>query len=159
MAGPKPPQIALSEVEKRELEKLVSRYTTGQQKARRGRIILKAAAGQSDSAIVRELKVSMDMVPLWRRRWLLLQPISLDDLSMEERLEDLPRPGAPARIMPDQRCQIEQMACEAPGKAGRPISQWTGRELADEIINQGIVETISPRHAARLLKGGRSSRT
>lgn len=159
MPGPKPPQIELSEVEKRELEKLVSRYTTGQQKARRGRIILKAAAGQSDSAIVRELKVSMDMVRLWRRRWLLLQPISLDDLSIEERLEDLPRPGTPARITPDQRCQIEQMACQAPEQTGRAIRQWTGREIADAIIHQGIVETISPRHAARLLKKGVSSRT
>jgi putative transposase len=101
----------------------------------------------------------MDTVRLWRRRWLLLQPISLDDLKIEERLEDLPRPGAPARITPDQRCQIEQMACEAPEKAGRPISQWTGREIADEIMNQGIVETISPRHAARLLKKGDCGRT
>jgi transposase len=159
MPGPKPPQIELSEVEKRELEKLVSRHTTGQQKALRGRIILRAAEGKSDSAIVRELKVSMDMVRLWRRRWLVLQPISLEDLSVEERLEDLPRPGTPARITLDQRCQIEQMACEAPEKAGRPISQWTGREIADEIMSQGIVETISPRHAARLLKRGRSSRT
>jgi putative transposase len=56
-------------------------------------------------------------------------------------------------------CQIEQVVCEAPEKAGRPISQWTGREIADELIARGIVETISARHAARLLKGGRSSRT
>jgi transposase len=159
MPGPTPPQIELSEVEKRELEKLVARYTTGQQKALRGRIILKAAEGQSDSAIVRELRVSMDTVRLWRRRWLLLQPISLDDLSLEERLEDLPRPGAPARITADQRCQIEQMACDAPEQAGRPIRQWTGREIADEIMSQAIVESISPRHAARLLKKGDCSRT
>lgn len=159
MPGPRPPQIELSEVEKRELEKLVARYTTGQQKAQRGRIILKAGEGQSDSSIVRELKVSMDMVRLWRRRWVLLQAISLDDLSIEERLEDLPRPGAPARITPDQRCQIEQMACEAPEKAGRPISQWTGREIAEELVARGIVATLSARHAARLLKKGRSNRT
>jgi transposase len=159
MPGPKPPQIVLSEVEKHELEKLGSRHTTGQQKAQRGRIILKAAAGESDSAMVRELKVSMDMVRLWRRRWLRLHSISLDDLSIDERLEDLPRPGAPARITPDQRCQMEQLACEAPEKAGRPISQWTGRELADEMMTGGIVASISPRHAARLLKKGGSNRT
>ena len=46
------------------------------------------------------------------------------------------------------------LACEAPGKAGRPISQWTGREIADELKARGIVEQISPRHAARLLKKG-----
>ena len=47
----------------------------------------------------------------------------MDELSVEERLEDLPRPGAPSRLNADQLCQIEQMACEAPEKAGRPISQ------------------------------------
>jgi transposase len=125
----------------------------------RGRIILKAAEGKNNSEITRELKVSIDMVRLWRQRWNDLSPITLDDLSVEERLEDLPRPGAPPRLSADQLCQIEQMACEAPEKAGRPISQWTGREIADEIIKRGIVESLSPRHAARLLKKGVSSRT
>jgi transposase len=80
-------------------------------------------------------------------------------LSVGERLDDLPRPGAPARLTADQICQMEQMACEAPEKAGRPISQWTGRELADEMVARGIVASISPRHAARLLKKGDCSRT
>jgi hypothetical protein len=46
------------------------------------------------------------------------------------------------------------LACEAPNQSGRPISQWTGRELADELVQRGIVERISRRHAARLLKRG-----
>ena len=78
---------------------------------------------------------------------------------MEDRLEDLPRPGAPSGLSADQLCPIEQMACEAPEKAGRPISQWTGWEIADELIKRGIVAHISPRHAARLLKKGGSNRT
>ena len=59
----------------------------------------------------------------------------------------------------EQVCQIVALACEAPQKAGRPISQWSGREIAEEIIERGIVATISERHAGRLLKRGRSSRT
>jgi len=39
------------------------------------------------------------------------------------------------------------------------MSQWTGREVADEIKQRGIVGQISPRHAARLLKRGISNRT
>jgi putative transposase len=31
------------------------------------------------------------------------------------------------------------------------ISHWTERELANEMIEQGIVESISPRHVGRLL--------
>ncbi|UXE59674.1 MAG: hypothetical protein KA717_28565 [Woronichinia naegeliana WA131] len=32
----------------------------------------------------------------------------------------------------------------------RPISHWTGRELAEELVKQGIVESISPRQVGRL---------
>lgn len=159
MPGPKPPEIVLTNAERQEMEKLVSRHTTAQQKALRGRIVLLAAEGKNTPEIARELKTSLDTVRLWRRRWLDLQPISLKDLSVEERLEDLPRPGTPPRFTTDQICQMEQMACEKPEKAGRPISQWTGREIADELVKRGIVDTISPRHASRLLKKGASSRT
>ena len=158
MPGPKPAKIELSEGERQGLEKLVGRHTTGQQKAQRARIILQAAAGKNHSEIARELKVSVDMARLWRGRWLSLQAVALADLSVEERLEDLARPGAPARLTTDQLCQIEQMACQAPEQVGRPISQWTGREIADELVKRGIVERISARHAARLLKKGVSNR-
>jgi hypothetical protein len=50
------------------------------------------------------------------------------------------------------------LACAKPQEAGRPISQWSARELAAEVMSRGIVPTISPRHAARLLKRGSSSR-
>jgi putative transposase len=51
------------------------------------------------------------------------------------------------------------LACEPPGASKRPISQWTSREIADEIKQRGIVTEISGRHAARLLKRGISNRT
>jgi len=159
MPGPKPEPIELSDKVRQDLEKLVARHTTGQQKAQRARIILKAAEGKNNADIARELNQSIDMVRLWRRRWHELEPIAWDDLSAKERLDDLPRPGAPARFSADQLCQIEQLACEDPEKAGRPISQWTGREIADELVAHGIVESISARHAARLLKKGDCSRT
>ena len=159
MAGPQPLKVTLVDAERQDLEKLVSRYSTGQQKALRGRIVLLAAEGKNSAEIARELKISLDTARLWRRRWMDLRVISLKDLSIEERLEDLPRPGAPSSLTADQICQIEQMACEKPEEAGRPISQWTGREIADEMVKRGIVEKISKRHASRLLKKGASSRT
>jgi putative transposase len=156
MPGPKPPEIKLTDKERQGLEKLVRRHNTSQQIALRGRIILAAADGKNNAQIAQEFEINVDTPRLWRRRWLVLSPISLDDLSVEERLEDLPRPGAPPQITADQRCQIEAMACEDPEDSGRPISHWTAREIADEIIERGILETISPRHAARLLKRWRS---
>jgi transposase len=159
MPGPKPAKIELSDEVRQVLEKLATRHTTGQQKAQRARIILKAAEGKNHAEIADELRISVAMATLWRQRWLELQPIALDDLSVEERLADLPRPGAPSHFTTDQICQMEQMACEAPEKTGRPISQWTGREIAAELMKRGIVDHISRRHAARLLKKGGFNRT
>jgi putative transposase len=156
MRGPKPTPIQLSAEERQGLEKLIHKHTVAQQIALRGRILLAAADGKPNVHIAKELDITLDMVRLWRKRWLALQPISLEDLSVEERLQDLPRPGAPARISADQVSQIVALACEQPAASERPITHWTGREIADEIIQRGIVEQISPRHAARLLKRGRS---
>ena len=152
--NPKAQKLELSEVEQQALEKMVKRHTVSQQIALRGRLVLAAAGVKSNSQISEEYKVSREMVRLWRERWLMLQPIPLSEMDAEERLEDLPRPGAPARMTADQRCQIEALACEQPEQSGRPISHWTGREIADELIKRGIVEQISPRHASRLLKRG-----
>jgi len=90
-------------------------------------------------------------------RWLGLQAASPAELSITERLSDAPKPGAPARITAEQVCQVMALACEAPEQSGRPVSQWSAREIADEIMARGIIDRISPRHAARLLKRGISN--
>lgn len=152
MPGKQAPVIEVSQETRKVLENLGKAHKTGQQLALRVQIILAAAEGKTNREIGRELKVHRESVRLWRQRWLSLEPIPFDELSVAERLEDLPRPGAPARITAEQRCQMEALACEAPEASGRPISQWTTRELAAELIKRKIVETISPRHAARLFK-------
>jgi transposase len=81
----------------------------------------------------------------------------MEDLSISERLSDVPRPGRPSQITAEQTCQLMALACEQPKE--RPISQWTGREIADEVLRRGIIPQISPRHAARLLKKGTSGPT
>ena len=150
MRGPKPEAVTLSEAERNDLEELVHRHRTPQQQALRGRIILAAAEGKNNSQIARDLAICVDTVRHWRRRWIGLQAASLDDLPVKERLEDVPRPGRPSQITAEQTCQMVALACEQPKE--RPISHWTGREIADEVMRRGIVVQISPRHAARLLK-------
>jgi len=152
MPGPQAAKIEVSEKAKTALEKLVKGHTTGQQIARRAQIILLASAGKDSETISKEVGVSQKTVCNWRKRWLDLEPLPLEEITVEERLEDLPRAGAPVKITADQRCQLEALACESPEKSGRPISEWTGREIADEMVKRKIVESISPRHAARLLK-------
>jgi putative transposase len=154
--GPKPAELTLSEEERKELEGLVRRHSTPQQLAKRGRMILAAAEGKRNGEIARELGVSTDTVRSWRMRWIGLQAVALSELAVSERLSDVPRPGRPSEITAEQPCQIVALACEQPKE--RPISQWTGREIADEVIRRGILPTISPRHAARVLKKGISNR-
>ncbi|HKG27822.1 MAG TPA: helix-turn-helix domain-containing protein [Thermomicrobiales bacterium] len=159
MRGPQPAPLTLSAAERDALQQLVRRHTTPQQLAVRARIVLAAADGRNHRQIARDLGVGVDTARLWRQRWLALQAVALADLSVAERFADAPRAGRPARLLAAQVCQIVELACAAPDQSGRPISQWTGREIAAEIMQRGIVDHISGRHAARLLKRGHSSRT
>ena len=144
--------VNLSDAERQGLEKLIKRHHVGQQIALRARIVLAAASKQKNQEIAQAYNITLDTVRLWRNRWIKLQDLALDDLSLEDRLQDAPRPGAPARITADQRCRIEALACEKPEASERPITHWTAREIADEVKKRQIVDHISPRHAARLLK-------
>lgn len=157
MRGPQPDPISLSQREREDLERLIRRHTTSQQIALRGRMILAAAEGANNSQIARQLGVDYETVGRWRRRWIGLQAAALEDLPVEDRLTDAPRPGKPAQITAEQTCRIVALACEQP--TDRPISQWTGRELAEAVVQRGIVPQISGRHAKRLLKRGTSNHT
>ena len=154
--GPKPAELMLSQEEQTRLEELVRRHSTPQQLAKRGSMVLSSAEGKRNAEIARELKVSVDTVRSWRGRWISLQAVPLSDLSVAERLEDVPRPGKPSQITAEQRYQMVALACDQPKE--RPISHWTGREIAEELMQRGIVQHISPRHASRLLKKGASNR-
>ena len=132
MRGPKPAAIELSDAERQGLEALLRRHSAPQQLVLRARIVLAMAAGRNNAQIVRDFAVDIGTARRWRGRWLGLQAIGLADLSIEERLTDAPRSGKPTGISAAQTCQI---------------------------VARGILPTISPRHAARLLKKGTSSRT
>ena len=135
MGDPKPDRVSLSQAERTEVEALVRRHGTPQQLALRGRIILAATEGKNNSQIARELGICVDTVRHWRTRWIGLQAISLQGVSVSERLEDVPRPGRPSQITAKQTCQMIALAGAQPKE--RPISHWTGRQIADA------------RHAAR----------
>ena len=159
MKGPQPPVVNLSQAEQQALEQLVNAHSTAQQIALRARIILTVSQGLNNEQVGRAVQVGVDMVRQWRGRWLAGQAIPLTELTAAERLQDLPRAGKPSAITAEQLCQITALACEKPEQSARPISQWSGREIADEIMQRGIVAQISPRHAARLLKRGTLNRT
>src|SRR5512142_3465085 len=125
--------IVLSEKEQEGLLQITKRHRSEQQVVLRARIVLAAAQGHSNVQIASELDINVDTVRLWRDRWVGLQGIDLETLSVAERLQDAPRPGVKPKFTTDQRCQMAALACEAPAEAGRPISPWTRRELAEAL--------------------------
>jgi len=133
-------------------------------------IILMSADGLSNEEQGRRLGVDRQRVRRWRTRWVRSEErlataeqegASDKDLAklLQELLADEPRPGGPPTFTAEQLTQIIAVACEPPEESGRPVTHWTPRELADEVIKRGIVETISPRHVDRFLKGGASVHT
>jgi putative transposase len=140
--------IKLSETEQAGLEKLLRRSSTSQQIAMRAKIILRASEGEGHGEISRALGITKYTSRLWRNRWLELRDV---EMSVQQKLADEARCGKPATFTIEQLTQLYALACDPPQKHGRPISHWTPRELADELIKQKIVDSISPRHVGRLL--------
>ena len=149
MARLAPKELKLSQSDRQKLQQLVNRHNTPQQIVLRARIILLGSEGKNHGEIARTLDISIDMARLWRNRWL---STSDRELSIFQRLQDSERTGAPVKFSMEQVIELFALACSPPENYGRPISHWTPRELADEIMKQGIIESISVRHVGRLLK-------
>jgi len=126
--------------------------------------VLEAADGANNEQIGRRLGIQRGTARAWRERWasaapglLLAEEEGLDDKQLTELIEqvlaDEPRPGAPGVFEPEQIVRIIAVACEDPQESGRPVTHWTPRELADEVVKRGIVTSISPRSVGRFLKG------
>lgn len=146
-------RINLISSERDELEQLARGYTTPQLIARRARIILMAnEEGMSNAEIARSLGINKAKVTLWTQRWSErgLEPVL-------DRLSDLPRPGAPDTITPEQWCRVMALACESPQDHGYPMTHWSSKELAAEAIKQGIVERLSAGHLRKVLQKKRCS--
>jgi putative transposase len=149
MARLAPKVLNLSDCERLGLQQLIKRHKTPQQIAQRAKIILLASEGKNHREIARTLEISRDMARTWRNRW--LKTFS-QELSITQRLQDAERVGAPIKFSMEQVIELFALACSPPEDSGRPISHWTPKELADEIIKQGIIESISVRHVGRLLE-------
>ena len=146
MKAPKFP-VTLDDNEREELEKITRQQTAKSSTVLRAKIILLANSGMKYKHIAQKLDVQNNIITNWTVRW-----HELSDKPVRERLQDLPRPGAPDTFTPEQLCKLIALSCEKPENHGRPITHWTHKELAQEAIKQGIVETISANHLGRLLK-------
>src|SRR5512144_1901932 len=125
MRGPKPPVIELTAAERHDVDQWVRCHSTPQQLAWRTRIVLAAAAGANNSQIARQEGVEVDTARLWRTRWVALQAVAGDELSVADRLTDAPRPviRRPGRL----RWTMPPASGERHPGAPRPATRQTNR--------------------------------
>jgi putative transposase len=160
-------KVVITERQQDALQQIVWSRSSPQGLAHRAQIILLAFEGLQNQQIAQRLRCERHGVGTWRRRWqkafqrlavieCMEQPSALRE-AIEEVLGDLPRAGCGGTFTAEQITQILAVACEEPEHSGRPVTHWTPRELAEEVIQRGIVASISVRHVGRFLKGGPSA--
>jgi len=172
MTTPLPPspavfsQVQMTARQRACLEQIARRQTSPQRLVRRAKILLALETGANQCHVMRQLHLNRGTVHTWRQRWLALAP-KLEQMEVDggsnkaltalirAALTDHPRSGTPATFTAEQIVQMVAVACEDPADSGRPISHWTPREVAEEVRQRGIVETISTRSVGRFFKSGR----
>jgi len=169
MPTPIAPRITVPEEVYAILEKIVKAGKSEQRLVRRAAYILEMARGAANAKIAREFGAAYETVKKWRCVWLGSEEVwevllseadekkraKMMAAKVREILSDERRSGAPLTYTPEQYCQILQVALESPSESGRPINNWTERELADEVKKRGIAG-ISPTQVGRFLKGERT---
>lgn len=144
------------------LAKLIRAAKTPQRLVERAQIVVRAADGHSNERLVRDLGVTRPTLRKWRRRWMQAAPslcaaeAQENDRALQARiveaLSDAPRSGRPPEFEPEQILEIIATACEDPQDSGLPVSHWTAKELAREVMSRDIVKWVSTRTVARFLE-------
>jgi len=155
-------KVVISERQQMVLRKLSTATTVAKRLVPRAPIILLAFSGVANQDIASQVGLGRHQVGIWRRRWqdafADLIRIECADAppalrqAIEDLLNDEPRPGCPGKFTAEQLTQLIALACEPPAKSGRPLTHWTGKELAEAAIARGLVDSISPSQVNRYLR-------
>ena len=160
MAG-KAAKVVITERQQDVLQQLSRATTVAARLQQRARMILLAFEGKLNQEVESLVGLGRDQVGLWRRRWqenferltiveCMESPASLKK-AIEDVLSDEHRSGAPPTFSAEQLTMIFAIACEAVEDSGRPVARWTQREIIDEAIKRGIIDSMSTSHLSRLL--------
>lgn len=107
----------------------------------RPRILLKAAAGCRDAAIMEALEVSATMIYNTRQECV--------EAGVDAALHDRPRPGQSPKLSDQQCAPVIATAC-TPASAGH--DHWTLRLLTDKVVQLGYADSFSYETVRRLFK-------
>ena len=134
-------RVMLTDDEVEMLEALLRKGKSAARKQTRARILLKAASGCKDAAIMEALAVSATMIYNTRQRCV--------EEGVEAALDDRPRPGKVPKLTDKQSAHVIATAC-TPAPAGH--DHWTLRLLADKVVQLGYADSFSHETIRRLLK-------
>ena len=104
--GPRAKRIRVSPSVRRALVRSARSATAPYREVQRARIILFAARGRNNEEIAKDVGCSVRTVRKWRGRF-------AEDARCRA-LEDRRRSGRPARIRPEDRCELIKLACDRP---------------------------------------------
>ena len=161
-------KIELSEKEEQILNEWKKGTHTAQHLKMRAEIVLRAAIGERNKKIEREMNKDAKTVRKWRDRYSkseeVLRKTEAENpqkmrREIEKILSDEQRPGGPTKYKDEQVAAILALACENPADRDLPFSHWSPMLLRQEAIKLGIVEDISVRQIGRFLKYGRFKAT
>jgi hypothetical protein len=130
MAGRPKANLELTEVQRRELERMVRAGTAEKRMVFRARLILECATRADNVRVAKHLGTSEQTVTLWRGRFL---------KGGMGGLADLPRSGRPEHIKPAIKGRILSQAVKPPVTLGR----WTTRAMAKHVgVSKATVQRV-----------------
>jgi transposase len=133
--------VELTTEERQELHELTSKGQVRARKMKRAQVLLKADAGLKDEEIMAALSVSRTMVERTRKRFV--------EGGLKKGLNEDPRPGAKRKLDGRAEAYLIALTCSEPPD---DHDHWALRLLADRLVEEGVVESISHEAVRQALK-------
>jgi transposase len=133
--------IKLTPKERRRCIAIVSKGRNKAAVIRRAHILLKSDEGKTDSEISELLYVSEETIRRARIRFC--------NEGLDEALEDKPHPKPDPKLNNEQEAYLIALTCSQPPTGQK---RWTAELLIEHLVNEGIVDSVSPTTVRKLLK-------
>lgn len=138
--------VDLSEEEREQLCKFISRGKVSARKAARARILLKADEGLTDEQVAGALNLGSATVGRIRQRFV--------EEGLEAALNDSARPGQARKLDGKREAHLIAITCSEPPTGH---ARWSLRRLAGKVVELGVAESVCHETVRQVLKRTTSS--
>ena len=133
--------VTLTDEERQELLALTHAGEISARKMKRAQILLKASENWKDKDIIAALNTCRSTVERIRKRYV--------EGGLDKALNEDPRPGAKRKLDGRAEARLIALACSDPPDDS---DHWALRLLADELVELGLVDSISHEAVRQYLK-------